>query len=341
MTAPIPPGHDAVPAFAGITREYDALRERAAVLDRSARTRLLFSGAKAAETLNGLVTNDVASLTNGTGLYAAALTAKGKVIADLRVFAREDDSLVDVAPGAAAGFVAMLRKYVNPRGARFADVSGVLRTIGVYGPHSANLVTAATGAERARLLLLAPYHHLRAGDHDRVLVSRVPDLGGEGFDLFVPVEGAAALWDRLVAEGAEPAGTAVAEIARVEAGRPLWGIDMDENTLAQEANLDALHGVSYTKGCYTGQETVARVHFRGHVNRHLRGLRCDVPPPRGATLVTAAGDEVGDVRSSVWSPRFGAIAIAMVRHEVPDDSALTARWDGGDAPLRVTSLPFA
>lgn len=341
MTVPLPPGHDAVVTFGTVDGEYAALRERAALMDRSARTRLLFSGAKAAETLNGLVTNDVAGLATGGGLYAASLTARGKIVADVRVFARADDYLVDVAPAAAAGFTTMLRKYVNPRLARFADVSDVLRTVGVYGPHAANVAAAATGTERAHLLLLAPYHHLRAGeDEGGILVARVPDLGGEGFDLFVPVEAAARLWARLAEFGGEPTGTAAVEIARIEAGRPLWGVDMDESTLAQEANLDALHGVSYTKGCYTGQETVARVHFRGHVNRLLRGVRSEALVPRGAALIRAEGDVVGEVRSSVVSPRLGPIAIAMLRHEVPTGAELRARWDDGGARTRVCELPF-
>jgi folate-binding protein YgfZ len=341
VTAPLAPGHDGVAAFGAVEREYEALRDRAAVVDRSARTRLLVSGAKARDTLNGLVTNDIAGLAIGAGAYAAALTAKGKIIADLRVLARDDDFLVDVAPAAAAGFTAMLRKYVNPRGARFADVSGVLRTIGVYGPHAANMVTAATGAERGHLLLLPPYHHLRgAGEDAPVVIARVPDLGGEGFDLFVPVESADRLWERLLAVGAEPAGSTAVEIARVEAGRPLWGVDMDESTLAQEANVDALHGVSYTKGCYTGQETVARVHFRGHVNRSLRGVRSQILLPRGAMLVSAGGETVGDVRSSVVSPRLGPIAIAMIRNDTPEHAELVARWDGGDERVRVSELPF-
>lgn len=341
MTMPLAPGHDAVATFGAVGDDYATLRERAALIDRSARTRLLFSGAKGAETLNGLVTNDVDGLIGGAGLYAASLSAKGKIVADLRVFARADDFLVDVAPAAAAGFTTMLRKYVNPRLARFADVSGVLRTIGVYGPHAANVVAAGTGAERAHLLLLAPYHHLHVDGADgSVLVARVPDLGGEGFDLFVPVEAAASLWARLVTCGGEPAGTAAAEIARIEAGRPLWSVDMDESTLAQEANLDDLHAVSYTKGCYTGQETVARVHFRGHVNRHLRGVRSEQLLPRGAALVGAEGDVVGDVRSTVVSPRLGPIAIAMVRHEVATGAELTARGNDGDALARVCELPF-
>jgi tRNA-modifying protein YgfZ len=117
---------------------------------------------------------------------------------------------------------------------------------------------------------------------------------------------------------------------------------MDDSTLAQEANMDALHAISYTKGCYTGQETVARVHFRGHVNRYLRGLRYGVesPIPRGAQVVDVAGKVVGDVRSAVRSPRLGGIALAMARREVEDESEVMLRWEGGSTRARVVALPF-
>ena len=132
------------------------------------------------------------------------------------------------------------------------------------------------------------------------------------------------------------------DIARVEGGRPEWGLDMDDATIPQEANLDELHAISYTKGCYTGQEVVARVHFRGHVNRHLRGLLfADGGTPRsGATLHLPDGKAVGDVRSVVLSPRLGTIALGMVRREVEPGTALTARWDGGEARADVVRLPF-
>ena len=127
------------------------------------------------------------------------------------------------------------------------------------------------------------------------------------------------VWERAVAAGATPAGLGAWEIARVEAGRPEWGIDIDDTTIPQEANFDELDAISYTKGCYIGQEVVARVHFRGHVNRHLRGLRAGErrdAPPTGAQLIDDSGNHVGDVRSSVASPRLGGIAIGMVRREV-------------------------
>src|SRR5207253_7970098 len=132
---------------------------------------------------------------------------------------------------------------------------------------------------------------------------------------------------RLEQAGASGASALAWDVARVEAGRPEWGLDMDETTIPQEANFDELGAISYTKGCYTGQETVARVHFRGHVNRHLRHLRAAGPEPplAGADLLDAAGKSVGDVRSTAASPRLGGIAIGMVRREVELGTSLLAR----------------
>jgi folate-binding protein YgfZ len=340
------PGFENAAIFTSIEQEYAALRGGAGLVDRSARLRMLVGGPQAVETLTGLVTNDVGALRPGSGQYAAALTAKGKVIADIRIFSRADDLLLDTSATAGPGFAAMIRKYVNPRLARYADVSAVLRTIGVFGPRAhtvlASLLAAAgvtdiaTGALRA----LADYHHLGFDfEGASLFVARVPDLGGEGFDCFVPVETAELLWSRLLNAGATPVGHDATEIARVEAGRPLWGIDMDENTLAQEANFDALDGISYTKGCYTGQETVARVHFRGHVNRYLRGVESAAMIPVGADLLHGE-KSVGEMKSSVLSPRLGPIGLAMLRREVATGAEVIARWDGGEGTARVREIPF-
>ncbi len=128
-------------------------------------------------------------------------------------------------------------------------------------------------------------------DGTAVMVARVPDAGVEGYELFVPFEIFDRVWESAVSRGATPAGLGAWEIARVEAGRPEWGIDIDDSTIPQEANFDELDAISYTKGCYIGQEVVARVHFRGHVNRHLRGLRAagSEAPPTGAQLFDDAG----------------------------------------------------
>ena len=332
--------------FTSVETEYAALRGGAGLVDRSARVRMLIGGSQAAATLTGLVTNDVGALHPGAGQYAAALTAKGKVIADLRIFARADDLLVDTSEAAGPGFTAMIKKFVNPRLARYADVSAVLRTIGVFGPRSHAVLASvlqdegASAPAVAALRGLANFHHLAfdvAGAI--VLIARVPDLGGEGFDCFVPVEIVELLWARLSALHAVPVGHDAAEVARVEAGRPLWGVDMDDNTLAQEANFDELDGISYTKGCYTGQETVARVHFRGHVNRHLRGVHSAAVIPWGAELFEGE-KPVGTMKSSVMSPRLGPIGLAMVRRDVETGAEIVARWDGGEAAARVAEIPF-
>lgn len=312
----------------------------AAHLDRSDRLRLEFTGTQAGATLNGLLTNDVAKLAPGHGLYAAALTAKGKVIADLRVFAREDGFLVDASAPAAPGLVTMLKKYVNPRLAKYRDVSAETGTIGVFGALAAKIVSIATGASEVAISALSPYSHMAAGD---ALIARVPDLGGDGFDLFVRRAAVADWAAKIAAAGAAPMDDATAHLRRIEAGRTLWGTDMDENTLAQEAALDRadLNAISFDKGCYTGQETVARVHFRGHVNRILRGIRADASLVSGATVHAADGAQVGDVRSVARSPRFGWIALAYVRREIADGSALTVRAPGGEVSATVVPLPFA
>ena len=337
-------GRSVVLSYAGVMAEYEALHRHAVVFDRSHRGRLRLSGARAAEMLTGLVTNDVAALERGQGQYAAALTPKGKIIADVRIFRDEDSFLIDTPPRASEGWLTMIRKYVNPRLAPYEDLTTPVRDLGVFGAAARHVVGEMTGVNSSALGVLPPYSHVAVTiDGARVLVARVPDLEIEGFELFAPAEAYDQLWDRALAAKATPGGLQTWEIARVEAGRPEWGVDIDESTLPQEANLEELHAISYTKGCYTGQETVARVHFRGHVNRHLRGLRSASPEPPAtlAALFDDTGKQVGDVRSTAASPRLGGIALGMVRREVEIGTTLIARWDdGGESRVDVAHLPF-
>jgi folate-binding protein YgfZ len=344
-------GRSVVLAYGSVSAEYEALHARAAVFDRSHRARIRLRGARAAEMIAGLVTNDVATLPAGQGCYAAALTAKGKIVADLRVFVEEDSVLVDAPARAADAWAAMVKKFVNPRIAPHVDETQRLRDLGVFGATARHVVSAVTGVPAPALAALAPYQHLKVEiDGDTALLARVPDLDVDGFELIVPAGGFDGLWERAVAAGATPAGLEAWEIARVEAGRPEWGLDIDDTTIPQEANFDELHAISYTKGCYVGQETVARVHFRGHVNKHLRGVRAPgmEPPPTGATLHEEGGNQVGEVRTAVRSPKLGGIALAMVRREVPVGVTLIARWSTGEDAtayaerrVDVAALPFA
>lgn len=345
-------GQNVVLTYSSAPAEYEALHRRAIVVNRSHRGRMRFSGAKAADVLTGVVTNDVGALTPGQGQYAAALTAKGRIVADMRILRTDDSFITDVAPRARDAWHGLVRKYVNPRLAKFTDESATLQVVGIYGVQARYVIEQMTGVGHTALALLTPYAHLSVPvGGASVIVMRSPDLGVEGYDLLVAADRFQATWDAAVAARATPAGLAAWEIARVEAGRPEWGLDMDEGTIAQEANLEELGAISYTKGCYTGQEVVARVHFRGHVNRTLRGLRASgtTPPVYLAALFDGSGKAVGEVHSAVSSPRLGGIALAMIRREVENGAQLMARWNAdlagdvaaGEAQVDVVPLPFA
>ncbi|MBA3853419.1 MAG: hypothetical protein C0503_03330 [Gemmatimonas sp.] len=285
------------------------------LVDRNARLRMLFSGEKAKESLGGLVTNDVVALHAGHGHRAVALTPKGRVIALVRVFDRGSDLLVDCEPASAEAFVSMIRKFVNPRTAKYTVVTPQTACLGVYGANATKLIAPLLGTTHETFDALAPLSIWRSAD-GALDVIRSDDFSVPGLDIVGEPTRIAELRTALEAQGLHEATAEQLEILSVERGLPRFGVEMDGETIPQEANLDALGAISFTKGCYTGQEVVARIHFRGHVNRHLRWLRAESPLPRGATVLDHEGKEIGDVRTSVQSPERGALAIAMLRREV-------------------------
>jgi folate-binding protein YgfZ len=308
------------------------------LIDRGDRLRIRFGGARAAALVTGLVTNDVQALTPGQGQYAAALTPKGKIAADVRIFADSEGLLTDTSRRAANNWRDIVKKYINPRIAPYRDVSNDIGDLGVFGPKSRRLVATAVGADEGALGALHSYGNLQVTHGDtRIMVVRSGEIEVEGYEIFAPRQIEATIRDRLLAAGAITGSSRVWDIARIEAGRPEWGIDMNDSTIPQEANFDELGAISYTKGCYTGQEVVARVHFRGHVNRFLRRLHfvSAAVPPVNAELIDDAGNVVGDVRSVAISPRHGGVALAMVRREVAPGRTLHARWDGGECTMQI------
>ncbi len=318
--------------------EYSALHNGALYFDRSDRMRMRISGQKAAELVTGMVTNDVSALVPGEGQYAAALTPKGKIVADLRIFALEDSLLIDTSAAAATGWKEMVRKYINPRLAPYHDLTSELSDFGVFGRSARSVVSRVMDVDDKDLAALPPYGHIsRPFGNVTVILARVPEMDLEGFDIFIPSEAVGLLKGKFQSAGIATGGKDTWEIARIESGRPQWGTDMDDSTLPQEANLDELGAISYTKGCYIGQETVARVHFRGHVNRFLRRIRFVTrpAPPKGAELVDETGKVIGDIRSAALSPRFGGVALGMVRREIPPGTTLQARWDGGECSVQI------
>ncbi len=299
---------------------YSALQTASAIFDRSTQHYLEFSGPKAADAITGLVTNDVLALRVGQGQYAAALTAKGRMLADMRILRLADELFLTATGDAAwAGWRDVVKKYVNPRLAKYAERS--LHTLALFGVSAEEhllAVLATLGVEPPPALPTDAFAcaHIAIADQ-ALLIVRSTELGDvPGFDLLVTDALAEQVREAIAKNTFIAIGTDEAwEVARIEAGKPLFGTDMNDTTIPQEANLGELGALSFDKGCYTGQETVARVHFRGHVNRHLRVLGSDDPLPVGTELLNEAGKVVGDVRSSVISPRLGPLAIAMLRRE--------------------------
>lgn len=312
----------------------------ALLFDRSERLRMQFSGPKAAESLTGLVTNDVLALGGGMGLYACALTVKGRIIADVRILAvvgadgTVETLLADTNAAAGSGFSAMIRKYVNPRTTKYVDITGATSCLTLVEASAdgmlRSLVSDSVNVDAVTSGPTFTHREVMIGGVTVRVVS-IPDLGAvPAYDLHVAREHAGVLQATLLAAGAAPGDQAEWHSLRVSAGRPEWGIDMDEGTLAQEANMDALEAISYQKGCYTGQETVARVHFRGHVNRTLRRVRFPgvLLPAPGTPLAIVDGSVVGDARSSCRTVDGSGIGIVMLRREVADQAPLT--WTSAD-----------
>jgi tRNA-modifying protein YgfZ len=306
--------------------QYRALKEQAGTLDLSARGKLRVSGTDAADYLQGQLTNDVEALEPGTGCYAALLNRKGHMQADMRVLRLGANELwLDTEPETAATVERHLTMYSIGRDVEIADVADGWSILSVIGPAAFEVAGAPP--------LTAELAH-RTYERDGIEIQAVAtDLG---VDLIVRAERSPEVRELLARSGAPEVIEAAAEILRVESGRPRFGREMTSATIPQEAGI-AGRAVSFTKGCYIGQETVARLHYRGRPNRHLRGLRLDAPVEDG-WAITLGDREVGTVGTAVLSPAFGPIALAVIRREAEPGSRVAI----GDAGVgaEVVDLPF-
>jgi folate-binding protein YgfZ len=291
--------------------QYRAIREEAGLLDRSERPRIAVSGAEAAEFLQGQVTNDVEALEPGAGCYALLLDRKGKIRADMRILRlAADEFLIDTEPECAEIVQGHLGTYNIGRDAAVEADPEARALLSLLGPMTAKLLDGA---------MPAPEHSHRelfvAGVGCRAIATE------SGADLLVPDEGVAAVREQLLKEGAQPIAEDAAEIARVEAGRPRIGHETGPQTMPAEAGLEA-RAVNFTKGCYIGQEPVARLHYKGRPNRHLRRLRASFPLAAGDPVAT--GDrELGAVGTAVVSPASGPLALAILRREAEPGDEVT------------------
>lgn len=318
----------------------EALREASVVVDLTGRGALAVLGPDAADFLNGLLTNDVKGLRPGAGCHAALLTPKGRMRADLAVLrVSEEELLLDCDPALAAPLHAILSGYVPFSRSRLEDRTAETGALHVEGP-SARSVLARAGLPEPGP---APFDHLAfdsAAGAGRVV--RVSRAGGEGFDLVAGRDPAARLAAPLAAAGAVPAPPAVLEAGRIEAGLPRWGAELTETTLPNEAGLERT-AISYKKGCYVGQETVARIRTYGHVNRRLVALLLPIGCAAAPGDDVRAGEEVvGSVTSAVdSSARAARVALAYVKkgHEEPGTALAVATKEGAVAG-RVAAVPL-
>ncbi len=319
--------------------DYEAMQERVALLDEQARLILRITGDRVGEMLQGLTTNDVGRLSPEECLYAFMLTPKGRPVAELRLLRLASGFWLDLPERCAEAATAHLRKYLPPIYATFED-AGVAR-LGVLGRDAGRAVDAWAGQSVTDRLGALAARELDTPFGYAVIAGREA-IEGAGFDLYVERsrldQARSALARHVGALGGRVASRLAWEILRVESGLPVHGIDFSEANLAQEAGQDA-RALSFDKGCYTGQEVVARIHFRGHVNRILRGIRLPESSLRPGTTLYLGGRPCVTLTSVVQSPRFGTIALGLTRTEAAPGSLLSVER-GGDPLAEVVALPF-
>jgi folate-binding protein YgfZ len=329
-----------VTSIAASDAEYRAATGSCGLLDRSERGKLALTGADAKSFLQGQVSNDVQALTPGTGCYSALLTPKGKMLADLRILdagtaEAGEVLLLDTERSALQELFNVIRRFSLGYDVQLHKRTLQLGLLSLIGPHAERVVAAAAGGSTGAGALGAAEHDHVAGELAGVEVRVIrTDLGA---DLLCDAEHAEALREALVAAGARPVSQATADTVRIERGRPRYGVDLDDTVIPQEADLNA-RAVSFTKGCYVGQETVARLYYRGKPNRRLRGLRLAEPASPGSEI-TFGDRVVGRLGSVAESPALGPVALALVRREAPPGSHVRV----GDDEIQavVVELPFA
>jgi folate-binding protein YgfZ len=305
---------------------YRALIDGCGLVDRSARGKLALTGPEAKTFLQGQVTNDIERLEPGQGCYAAFLTHKGKMLGDMRVLDTGDELLLDTERETLQGLFNMIRRYKLGSDVELHKRTLEMGLLSLIGPDARRVA-------HARSLGDAEHDNAHAEIDGRRVLLVTTDAG---VDMFCDAADTAAVAAALVAAGAVPAGEDAAEIVRVERGRPRYGIELTDNVIPQEAGLNE-RAVSFTKGCYVGQETVARLFYRGKPNRHLRGLRLSDPASTGDAL-RLGEKEVGRVATAVVSPEHGPIALAIVRREASPGDTVSVGENGVTAD--VVELPF-
>jgi folate-binding protein YgfZ len=318
VSAPVPLPRDAVPQA-----DWQALAERAVIVRRRDAAVLDFTGPGRVDCLQGLVSCDVVTPGDGASLYGGLLTSKGMIVAPVWIARLAERLVVELPLAARTVVLDLLARSLPPRLCRAQDLTDTHAQLGLHGPGAADLL--------ARVLGQAPPEGAALGTFagTELVVAAARARGMPGWELTAPLSAAEPLSQALRDAGAHPASAALSEACRIEAGLPALGAEIDERTLPQEVRGDELGMVSYTKGCYVGQETVARLHFRGHANRRLVGVALSRAPALLPAALSQGDREVGRLASAVWSAALGGwIGTGIVRHDLADGAQVTVA--GGD-----------
>ena|SRR6478735_5223106 len=322
--------------------DHHALRDGAGIGAVSARAQIAVAGKDRAAYLQGLLTNDIQALTAGTGCYAAWLTPQGRMITDVHVLESGDMILLDVPAELVDAILERLDHFLFSEDVQFASLVGALRPVWIHGPAAARTLATAITAPIA-------FDHWSEYQHGRfefagapVVIARVTQLGVPGFCAYVDPDHADSLVAALVAGGARQVSQEAIDALRIQAGYPVFGIDMTEDTIPLEAGIED-RAISFTKGCYVGQEIVIRVLHRGggRVARRLVGLRMDGAVPQRGAHIFAGERDIGFITSAAVSPELGSIALGYLHRDFTSPGTdVTVAVSGGTQAATVTARPM-
>jgi len=331
--------------YSDIPLEVENVRNNIGIVDLSNRGKLKLSGKEHLKLLQGMITNDVIKLENKRGLYATSLTPKGKIITDMRVYKSDDYLVVDLEPGINQTYGSHLLKYRLSYKADIEDITDSYSLFHLCGPNSTDFLKNNFNlAEEPK----SEFDSVKVNEHgSELFIVKINRTGETGYDLYIDGENSFKIWSKILASGKDinlkPFGLKTLDTLRVEAGIAVLGKDMDETTIPIEAGL--WNALDFEKGCYIGQEVVARIKWRGRVNWHLVGLETGVIKNtlKPGSELFIEGKKIGRVTSSVYSPTLKqTIALCYIRREFKEKGVTVdiALPDSLYIKATVTELPF-
>ncbi len=326
--------------------EHLAVRKGAGIMDMTQRGNIRVSGKDRTKFLQNILSQDINKLTPGTGGHATLLNTKGHMLAYMRIYSDEDSFLIDTEPGETDKIIQILNRYLFREDVKIEDVTLKYGLVTVQGPNSREIICRISGTDIKEMEECS--HVNLTINNINCKVVKTTHTGEEGYDIYAPWDNIHSVWETIIIPSPSaqitPVGHEAYNSLRIEAGIPLYSVDMDEDTIPIEANLD--HAISYTKGCYVGQETIARIKFKGHVNRILTGLSIpfmplgtefnsvpenSVPETSETRFIPQKGDRIcritegteqniGVITSACFSPTLkGSVALGYLRieHNIP------------------------